>query len=275
MSESISYSKPIGAQLRRKQENEAKNKNSGDAKKVTILSIDEQILRLQSSIGKRTNGNEENESDDTGDSDSESESESGSNSDSDKEGNSRSGYNACRVERDSSGQIVRIVSSMEERERIKPLPKECLPAVRCSSGSSYVSYVEGGAERGSGGGHVKKKIRFFEEVPKTAEEIALSGMEKTIREMLTTYEPVSQDRKPFYCRVCKHQCNSLEDFEAHKLSEFHSVAVNVERKHRYCKHCEKEFTSPDQLKGHMEGKAHKEQVNRLASRKRFNYNAPH
>lgn len=244
-------SKPIGLQLRKEK---AKGQDSKPAeKKVSLLSIDEQIALLQKSV-KSGDG-----------SSSGSESESESDYDSEEDGYDSENSDACRFERDEDGNIVRIVSSIQDKERIAPLSAEFLPAARCNTSN----YVEGGT-----GKTRKRAIRFVDEGP-TPEQIAISGMEKTVREMLANYAPASLDKKPFFCRVCSHQAGSMEDLEAHKLTEFHAIAVKVERTRSFCKHCEKQFTSPDQLKGHMDGKAHKEKVANLAKRKRFNYNAPH
>lgn len=221
-------SKPIGQTIR-----ESKKVNhASSSSKVSITTLEEQIKLLQSKI------NDVSSDDDTSDEEND---------------------DACVVEKDSAGNIVKIVSSILDKERIEPLRKELLPSARCSTGTN--SQLSG-----------SKRIRFNDEI-QTNEVI--SGLEKTVREMVANYKPISlQEKKPFYCRVCNHQANNNEEFEAHKLSEFHSVAVKIERNHRYCRHCSKEFTSPEQLKGHIEGKAHKEQVARL-SRKLSNRWAPH
>ena len=174
-------SKPIGLQLRKEK---AKGQDSKTAdKKVSLLSIDEQIALLQQSV-----------KDDDG-------SSSGSESDSDND-SEEDGYDsdACRVERDEDGNIVRIVSSIQDKERIAPLSAEFLPAARCNTSN----YVEGGA-----GKTRKRSIRFVDEGP-TPEQVAISGMEKTVREMLANYAPASLDKKPFFCRVCSHQAESME-----------------------------------------------------------------
>lgn len=241
------YKKPIGLQMRKEKAKSAKSASDG---KVSILSIDEQIALLQKSVKSSSDQS-------SGDSDS----DSGSESD-DDEYDSESSNDGLRVERDSEGNIIRLVSSIQDKEKISPLSAEFLPAARCNTSS----YVEGGKGK-------KRSIRFSDEGP-TPEQIAISGMEKTVREMLSHYEPACHDKKPFFCRVCSHQAGSMEELEEHKLSDFHAIAVKVERTRSFCKHCEKQFTSPDQLKSHMEGKAHKEKVANLAKRRRFNYNAP-
>ena len=239
------YKKPIGLQMRKEKAKGAKSASDG---KVSILSIDEQIALLQKSVKSSSDQ-------------SSSDSDSGSEAD-ESEYDSESSNDGLRVEKDSEGNIIRLVSSIQDKEKISPLSAEFLPAARCNTSS----YVEGGKGK-------KRSIRFSDEGP-TPEQIAISGMEKTVREMLSHYEPASHDKKPFFCRVCSHQASSMEELEEHKLSDFHAIAVKVERTRSFCKHCEKQFTSPDQLKSHMEGKAHKEKVANLAKRRRYNYNAP-
>lgn len=244
---------PIGLQIRKKKQSEGVVPTSN----VSLLSIDEQIALLQ----KKTSDSDNDSSDGSGRSDSD------SNYFSDFDENEedidiRSG--GCKVLRDKDGNIVKIISSLQEQERIEPLSAEFLPAARCNTSNATEPGEKSSKSR-------KRAIRFVDEP--TAEQVAISGMEKTVREMLAHYEPVSQDRRPFYCRVCSHQADSVEALEAHKLTDFHAVAVRLERSRSFCKHCEKQFTSPDQLRGHVEGKAHKERVARMAARKRGNYGA--
>ena len=87
-----------------------------------------------------------------------------------------------------------------------------------------------------------------------------SGLEATIMEMLSNYEPTSSQRKPFWCRICRFQGKSIDDYEKHIKCDFHQKAQRVERELSSCKICNKEFTSPDQLREHKEGKAHKEKM---------------
>jgi hypothetical protein len=238
---------PIGLQLRKKM----RQSNIAPEATVSLLSLDEQIAQLQQSKDSSDSSSSSEESDGEGD------------SYVDSAGEDEATSEGCELVRDRDGNIVKIVSSLAEQERIKPLPASLLPAARCNTSNA--------SEPGEKGSARKRKIQFADEP--TPEQIAISGMEKTVREMLAHYEPVSQDRRPFYCRVCSHQADSLEALEAHKQTEFHAVAVRLERNRSYCKHCEKQFTSPDQLRGHVEGKAHRDKVARMAARKRGNYGA--
>jgi hypothetical protein len=90
-----------------------------------------------------------------------------------------------------------------------------------------------------------------------------SGLDKTVLEFLLNYEPSSSSKKPLWCRICRFQGDSLEEFNDHKLSDSHTMASEKERELSYCKLCRKQFTSPDQLKGHLIGKGHKETLDRF------------
>ena len=88
----------------------------------------------------------------------------------------------------------------------------------------------------------------------------VSGMEAAVRELLKGYEPASIERRPFWCRICRHQATDEPSLRAHRESEFHQVAVRMEAKAASCQLCRKQFTSPAQLKEHLNAKAHKQRL---------------
>jgi hypothetical protein len=89
-----------------------------------------------------------------------------------------------------------------------------------------------------------------------------SGFDKTVFEFLQNYEPSSSSRKPLWCRVCKFQGGTLNEFNEHMVSSTHQEASQIEREVSYCSLCRKQFTSPEQMKEHLIGKAHKEKLER-------------
>ena len=92
------------------------NKKNG----VKILSLDEQIALLESQLKSDNNSDgDDGDDDDNGD---------GS---SDYNDSASDGRELLKVEKDSSGQVVRLVSSLDE-ERIAPLPKSQLPSIHCT-----------------------------------------------------------------------------------------------------------------------------------------------
>lgn len=109
---------------------------------------------------------------------------------------------------------------------------------------------------------LKKRPRTEEEREKLevaeAKKTRISGLEKTVKELLTNYIPAALEKKAFYCRICRTESDDLESFENHKKSEFHDIAAKMEQKMSYCSLCRKQFTSPNQLKEHLLGKGHKD-----------------
>ena len=83
-------------------------------------------------------------------------------------------------------------------------------------------------------------------------------VDSKVIDMLKNYEPSAKERKPFWCRICRFQGDSLESFNTHLESDSHLLTAEAERKLSRCKLCRKQFTSPDQLKEHVKGKAHKQ-----------------
>ena len=56
-----------------------------------------------------------------------------------------------------------------------------------------------------------------------------SGFDKTVFEFLQNYEPSSSSRKPLWCRVCKFQGGTLNEFNEHMVSSTHQEASQIER----------------------------------------------
>ena len=107
----------------------------------------------------------------------------------------------------------------------------------------------------------KSRPRNEEELNKKEDEnikkARVSGLEQTVRELLTNYIPQSVEKKAFFCRICRVESVCIDTFELHKKSELHDVAVKMEKKMSFCSLCRKQFTSPAQLKEHIQGNGHK------------------
>lgn len=99
------------------------------------------------------------------------------------------------------------------------------------------------------------------------------GLKKAVNSLLQNYTPRSNERLPFYCRVCNIQSSSLEEFNLHKQTELHQLAIKEEKKASYCRICRKQFTSITQMKEHLKAKPHKDKVdfmiNKNKSLKKF------
>lgn len=164
------------------------------------------------------------------------------------------------VEKDKDGKLLRLVSTLQTEERIAPLPASLLPSSQCRFTDKVIENVG-----------KKRKIIFSDEVStskKSSGEVSkggLSGLKKTIQEMMNHYQPASLEKRPNYCRVCKFQGINLEELNSHRASDSHKEFVEMERRLCYCKLCRKQFTSPEQLKEHLKGKAHIDRLEKIRS----------
>lgn len=95
-----------------------------------------------------------------------------------------------------------------------------------------------------------------------------SGLEATVKELLQDYKPSSNERRPFWCRICMFQGKDVDDLAQHRDTELHKLAFEKERKLSYCKLCRKQFTSPDQLRKHVQGKPHKDKLVYFSNKQR-------
>jgi hypothetical protein len=224
---------PIGKLLRHK------SGKSDTGNKVSLSSLDEQIAQLESQISSDS---------DSDDSDSNQETERV------KEFDPNS---SLIFEKDSNGNVVRLVSALQEEERIAPLPLSLLPSSQCK-------FVD---KNNNNKDDRKRKISFFDDpdVKRNSRTRTSSGLMKTVHEMISQYEPASHEKRPNYCRVCKFQGSSIAELEEHRLTQSHKDMVEMEKRLCFCKLCRKQFTSPEQLKEHLKGKAHIERLEKIRS----------
>lgn len=278
--------KPIGQILRDRRK--ADNISSSTARdkvvssKVATVSLEEQIRLLEMEL------------DDNGDGESDSAS-SESDSDTDDADN---GEKNMIYEKDNNGNIIRIVSKICEEAieplSVTQLPQpmcskgstqkasfKLLKQLNPLSGPSVRFADDNGGKlltkeeietrrveyeiekkRRAERKELKKRPRTEEEREKLelaeAKKTRISGLEKTVKELLTNYIPAALEKKAFYCRICRTESENLESFEMHKKSEFHNIAAKMEQKMSYCSLCRKQFTSPNQLAEHLSGKGHKD-----------------
>lgn len=147
-----------------------------------------------------------------------------------------------------------IIRSNLVGERIAPLPKSALPQMK----RRKLKGIDGDDVADA----PKKKRR-----KKTEQTTAVSnGLREAVKEVLGGYVARSNERIPFYCRVCSNQSEDMASFLAHKDTDFHKAAVQAERKATYCQACRKQFTSPVQMKEHLESKPHHDRMAFLRSR---------
>ena len=157
-----------------------------------------------------------------------------------------------------------------EDERIEPLPANLLPLPNpfkrplhktpsSSSSSSSSSSLLPLKQRMTS----KKKKNM--KLSTSSSSATKSGLEATVLELLADYQPSSSEHKPLWCRICRFQASSEEDFFEHKSSPLHLLASKKEREMSYCSLCRKQFTSPAQRAEHAKGKWHLDRLERRKS----------
>jgi len=146
-------------------------------------------------------------------------------------------------------------------DRIEPLPQSALPQNKRKmlKGIDSVDDNEESKNKRS-----KKQKQQDKEEHKVSE-----GLKHAVQDLLQNYIRPSQiDRPPFYCRVCQHQSSSQSEFDTHRASEFHKVAVKEEQKKTYCKLCRKQLTSVVQMEEHLKSKPHRQKMDYVKNKQR-------
>lgn len=152
-------------------------------------------------------------------------------------------------EEEENSKVVALSSVKDDR--IESLPPSALPAIPPDS---------------------KKQRKTNNTEPKTQNNrqktapIVSQGLKDAVQEVLRGYKPRSAEHLPFYCRCCAKQYENIEQFQAHKTSDFHKAAVELERKASFCRSCRKQLTSPAQLQEHLQSRPHKERLQKLKAK---------
>lgn len=167
------------------------------------------------------------------------------------------------AEADPSRGVICLSSVADER--IAPLPSSALPQ------SARRKLKIDSADDGAAGTPKSKKRRRSDDDPGDGGRChqVSEGLRSAVRELLADYVPASQlDRPAFYCRVCRHQSSSKEEFDAHRSTQLHEAAVREEKKKTYCKLCRKQLTSLVQMEEHLKSKPHRAKMDAVKARQR-------
>ena len=140
-------------------------------------------------------------------------------------------------------------------DSIKPLPKEVLP-------TSKTRKLKVDRE------DTKSRLPDERSRSKKSGSTISNGLKDAVNDVLSNYVARSCEKIPFYCRVCLHQSESHEEFIAHKRTEFHKAAVQVEKKATYCNLCRKQLTSLVQMQEHLESRPHRQRMDDVKARQR-------
>jgi len=261
-----SQQKPLTASEMMRQKFERKQKitsTTNSKKREGDADIDDEIKRLEAEL--------EGGSDSDSDSDSSSNSESDNDNDNDETSHISQGRRKRirfgkdtilnpqdAVKEKSSEKSGEGVISISEcaTETIAPLPKAALPTSKTKKLKVDAEFVAKEKER-------RKRKNMNEDDTQVNE-----GLRAAVKEVLSGYVARSSEKIPFYCRVCPHQSENEEDFQTHKLSEFHRAAVQVEKKATYCKLCRKQLTSLVQMKEHLDSRPHREKMDDVKAQQR-------
>ena len=144
-------------------------------------------------------------------------------------------------------------------DRIEPLPQHALPQSKRRQLKGVDSATCSKLAKGSN--EPKKRKRPNSSDQNEQQLVVSNGLKHAVQELLQNYVRPSQlDRPPFYCRICQHQSKSQSDFDNHRASEFHKVAVIEEKKSTYCKLCRKQLTSVVQMEEHLKSRTHRDRM---------------
>jgi hypothetical protein len=206
------------------------------ANAVTVDNIDNEIQRLEAELAQGDNDDDDSNS-------------SSSSSDDD------SSDDHHQEEDDPSG-VLRLSALDPDKDRIESLPGHLLPVAR----NSHKRILRNNDD------DTTKSTKKQKTKSSSTSSSPSSGLAAAVKEVLNGYVARSSEKLPFYCRVCQTQYPNEQAFFAHKSTEFHKTAVEVERRASYCKLCRKQLTSPEQLKEHLQSRPHKERLQRVRER---------
>mmetsp|Transcript_40356 Transcript_40356/g.41169 ORF Transcript_40356/g.41169 Transcript_40356/m.41169 type:complete len:258 (+) Transcript_40356:385-1158(+) len=213
---------------------------STPSSRIKILSLDEQISRLEKEIEEISD-------------------------ESDKE--SESDENKTNI---STNDDIKVIFSSLSDDKIPPLPPSSLPQPGCTKKLGTKPKPKRSAEALPSKSLKRKRVQFQHDLDGTHENEVRgcvkrnqitppppsTGLQCAVEELLANYKPTSAERRPFWCRICMYQGADLEDLKNHRSSSLHTLAVQKERKLSFCKKCHVQFNSPAQLKEHEKGKMH-------------------
>ncbi|KAL3770107.1 hypothetical protein ACHAWU_009315 [Discostella pseudostelligera] len=243
---------PIAQRMRRQITQQFGNNDKTNSEESNTIDLDDEIRRLEEELAE-----EESEDDDDFDDDDESE-----NVDDGSDDESDDSKSHDIIDDHHSNGIIRL--SNLANDRIEPLPQSALP----QSKRRHMKGVDTAADHmeESTNNHRKKRKQSRNE---QGEHTVSEGLKAAVQDLLQNYVRPSQlDRPPFYCRVCQHQATTQSEFDLHRTSEFHKVAVKEEQKKSYCKLCRKQLTSVVQMEEHLSSKPHRDRMDFVKGKQR-------
>jgi len=258
---------PIAQRMRTKDDDKHQQLQRGESNNNKV-DLDDEIKRLEAELAADNSSNSESD-DDIEDDDFESDDDNTSNNKKTisfgedsihKYDNGKQTTNSHEADIGGTGVIC---LSNVANDRIEPLPQSALPQNKRKMLKGIDSVDDNEGSSSSNKRSKKQKLQDKEE-HKVSE-----GLKHAVQDLLQNYIRPSQiDRPPFYCRVCQHQSSSQSEFDTHRASEFHKVAVKEEQKKTYCKLCRKQLTSVVQMEEHLKSKPHRQKMDYVKNKQR-------
>ncbi len=242
---------PIAQRMRRRTTHQLEKSDEDINSKVrTTIDLDEEIKRLEEELAEES---QDDDDDDVDESDNEIE---------ESDVDSKDGKSNDVVDGNHSNGIIRLSDLVNDR--IEPLPPSALP----QSKRRHLKGVDAAAKQNDEVVNASRKKRKKSQ-SKHGEHTVSEGLKHAVQDLLQNYiRPSQLDRPPFYCRICQHQATSQSEFDLHRTSEFHKVAVKEEQKKTYCKLCRKQLTSVIQMEEHLTSKPHRDRMDFVKAKQR-------
>jgi hypothetical protein len=209
--------------------------------KNNIMDIDEEIRQLEEDLAAdddtTTDDDDDDDDDDSGD----------------NEGHPHAG----------DGGVISL--SKLAHDTIDPLPQNALPqnkrrklkGVDSTTVDDHISSSDKHKQRKRHNSTITSDKQSKQQQQHTVSD----GLKSAVQDLLQNYISPSQIQRPaYYCRVCQHQSQTQIEFDNHRASEFHNVAIKVEKKATYCNVCRKQLTSVIQMTEHLKSKPHRDRM---------------
>ena len=241
---------PIAQRMRRKKTHQSeKNDETINSKEPPTIDLDEEIKRLEEELAEES----QDDDDDVDESDNEID---------ESDVDSKDSKSNDVVDDNQSNGIIRL--SDLANDRIEPLPPSALPQSR----RRHLKGVDAAANQNNEIVNISRKKQRKSQ-NEQGEHTVSEGLKHAVQDLLQNYiRPSQLDRPPFYCRICQHQATSQSEFDLHRASEFHKVAVKEEQKKTYCKLCRKQLTSIIQMEEHLTSKPHRDRMDFVKGKQR-------
>jgi hypothetical protein len=211
-----------------------------------IMDIDEEIRQLEEDLAADddTTTSDDDDDDDDGD--------SGDNDD----------QHHC-----GEGGVISL--SKLVNDKIEPLPQNALPqnkrrklkGVDSTTVDDHIFSSDKHKQRKRHNSTITSDKQSEQKQNQQQQHTVSEGLKSAVQDLLQNYISPSQIQRPaYYCRVCQHQSQTQIEFDNHRTSEFHTVAIKVEKKATYCKVCRKQLTSVIQMTEHLNSKPHRDRM---------------